>query len=357
MEIYTSDSSDSDNHSSEKTLDFSHLMLDTSTLSNNFDHVTNEKKSAKNIETLLLYNNQLKSIPLNINKFNSLKILDLSSNGLVYLPEALNECPLTALIAKNNVLDNESFPKSFSSLTSLKELNLSGNNLSAFPVQILDLTAIKYLYLGGNQIADIPKDIWKISGLQIFYMGGNRLTEVPVSVGQLKNLQALVLSENMLESLPAAIANLKNLKSLLLHKNRIRTLPPEIVGLKCLTELSLRDNPLVVQFVSTMSLNPSSLLEHAGRVIKLHGISYCAEELPLHLVDYLDSAHHCVNPKCQGVFFDNRVEHIKFVDFCGKYHIPLLQYLCSSKCVMGNYNQNGACSSANSTMIRKVLLG
>lgn len=32
-----------------------------------------------------------------------------------------------------------------------------------------------------------------------------------------------------------------------------------------------------------------------------------------------------------GVFFDSRVEHIKFVDFCGRYRIPLLQYLCSSR--------------------------
>ena len=26
------------------------------------------------------------------------------------------------------------------------------------------------------------------------------------------------------------------------------------------------------------------------------------------------------------------MEHVKFVDFCGKYKIPLLQYLCSSRC-------------------------
>ncbi|XP_068085785.1 leucine-rich repeat-containing protein 58 isoform X2 [Anabrus simplex] len=301
MEIYTSESSDSDNQSSEKTLDFSYLMLDTNTLSKNFDHIViNEKHTSRDTETLLLHNNQLEMLPLNINIFSNLKVLDISSNGLTHLPEALAQCPLTALVAKNNVLENESFPKSFSSLKTLKELNLSGNSLTFFPRQILELAALKYLYLGGNKICDIPKEIWKIRGLQILYMGGNRLMEVPTSLGQLTNLHALVLSDNMLESLPAAIANLRNLKSLLLHKNRLRTLPPEIVGLKCLAELSLRDNPLVVQFVSTMQLNPSSLLEHAGRVIKLHNIPYCPEDLPLNLVEYLDSAHHCVNPKCQG---------------------------------------------------------
>ena len=27
-----------------------------------------------------------------------------------------------------------------------------------------------------------------------------------------------------------------------------------------------------------------------------------------------------------------QVEHVKFVDFCGKYKVPLMQYLCSSTC-------------------------
>lgn len=55
-----------------------------------------------------------------------------------------------------------------------------------------------------------------------------------------------------------------------------------------------------------------------------------------------------------GVFFDNRVEHIKFVDFCGKYRLPLLQYLCSSKCIGPRDGEEEIVSGA---MIRKVLLG
>jgi hypothetical protein len=55
------------------------------------------------------------------------------------------------------------------------------------------------------------------------------------------------------------------------------------------------------------------------------------------------------------------VEHIKFVDFCGKYRIPLLQYLCSSKCIEDDSNshidESGACGYANSNMMKKVLLG
>lgn len=41
-----------------------------------------------------------------------------------------------------------------------------------------------------------------------------------------------------------------------------------------------------------------------------------------------------------GVYFDSCVRQIKFVDFCGKYRIPLMHYLCSPEC-------SSPCSSAS----------
>ncbi|RXN36525.1 leucine zipper tumor suppressor 3-like protein [Labeo rohita] len=34
----------------------------------------------------------------------------------------------------------------------------------------------------------------------------------------------------------------------------------------------------------------------------------------------------------RSVYFDSCVRHIKFVDFCGKYRLPLMHYLCSPQC-------------------------
>jgi len=112
-----------------------------------------------------------------------------------------------------------------------------------------------------------------------------------------------------------------------------KTLPTEIVTLKNLQQLSLRSNPLVARFARDMTFDPPTLKELAGRAVKLKQIR-CDNpaELPTSLMDYLNSAHQCVNPKCKGVYFEARVEHVKFVDFCGKYRVPLLQYLCSPKC-------------------------
>lgn len=348
MENYTSDSSDSDANS--RTLDLSYLMLDSDVLDEHFVTV----KCPEHVDTILVHQNRISNLPPSIIRFSSLNSLDISNCGLNRLPDYLGDCPLTCLIAKHNNLMNDSLPKSFENLPGLRELNLNGNRLTEFPEQILELTGLKYLYLGGNHITEVNKDIWKLQRLQVLSMGGNRLTEVPSTLGQLKSLQALVLCDNMLESLPSSIANLTNLKSLLLHKNRLKTLPTEIITLRCLTELSLRDNPLVVRFVSDMTHNPPSLLELAARVIKTIDMRYDEEHIPRNLVEYLNSGHRCVNPKCKGVFFNNRVEHVKFVDFCGKYRLPLLQYLCSSKCIGPREGEEEVVSGA---MIRKVLLG
>ncbi len=63
------------------------------------------------------------------------------------------------------------------------------------------------------------------------------------------------------------------------------------------------------------------------------------------------------------MYFDSRVEHVKFVDFCGKYRIPLLQYLCSPHCykqpavVHVAPSQSSDSDSDEGYRLRKVLLG
>ena len=140
--------------------------------------------------------------------------------------------------------------------------------------------------------------------LEHLYFGGNHLTSIPAELGNLPNLVSLVLCDNRIESLPAELTKLKKLKSLSLHNNQLRTLPPEIVSFGELCELSLRGNPLVVRFVRDLTWNPPSLLEMAARVVKNRNIRYTNEDLPGNLIIYLDSAHRCLNPKCNGKICD-----------------------------------------------------
>lgn len=74
-----------------------------------------------------------------------------------------------------------------------------------------------------------------------------------------------------------------------MHKNELTALPSEIIKLRSLYELSLRDNPLVKRFVRDMIHNPPSLLELAGRTIKINKTYYDSTLIPTTLVHYLST--------------------------------------------------------------------
>lgn len=158
-------------------------------------------------------------------------------------------------------------------------------------------------------------------------MGGNHLQALPESLCNLARLQMLYLGDNELTTVPASMSQLRNLRTLNLHNNNLAVLPRDILELRCLEQLSLRGNPLVSDFVHEPQQAPS-LLELAARTIKKNNIPYHGV-LPLELSRYLDSAKQCTNPACRGVYFSYAVKSIDFVDFCGKFRIPLLKFLCS----------------------------
>jgi len=287
---------------------------------------------APEIYSLHLDHNQMPSIPSDVGLFCNLINLDVSNNRLKSIANELCMLPqLRTLVARNNFLTSGSIPKDFGMMPSLAVLNLSGNHFTEVPMQFTELHELRCLYLGANRITSIPSEIKNLHRLEILYLGGNQLSSVPDELGSVSSLISLVLCDNRLESLPRSLINLHQLQSLSLHNNRLSTLPPEIIRLN-LVELSLRNNPLVVRFVEEMTYEAPTLRELAGRVVKVNNVPYSADDLPASLVEYLDSAQSCVNPKCKGVYFTSRVEHIKFVDFCGKYRLPLMQYLCSPKC-------------------------
>ncbi|CAL8110498.1 unnamed protein product [Orchesella dallaii] len=316
-------------------------------------------KVHSSVETILATNNSLLTIPDSVVRYRNLRLLDLSNNQLTEFPDCITQCVnLKTISARNNLLEESSFPKNLHHLVRLNELHLSGNLLSRFPVEVLEVTSLQILHLGGNRISTVPKGIRSLKQLEVLYLGGNLINDLPFEIGELNQLKVFVLCDNRLESLPTSVSNLKQLKSLLLHRNRITALPVELIKLRNLLELSLRDNPLVNKFVRQMVYNPPSLMELSARTVKLKKIPFSTNELPENLFEYLTCAHQCVNPRCKGVYFDTRVEHIKFVDFCGKYRIPLLQYLCSPKC---SDTQSPAYevsdSDSEDERIRRVLLG
>ncbi|XP_064463717.1 leucine-rich repeat-containing protein 58-like [Ornithodoros turicata] len=349
----------------EAILDLAHLDLDTETVDSNLEALGNDGRCHRT-RAVELHHNRLSSFPRSLGTFFNLHTLDLSNNSLRSLSDdILRISGLKVLLMRGNLLTGDSLPKDMSALSSLEVLNISGNQFVTLPSQVLDLLSLRGLYVGGNLLEDVPKDIGRLAKLETLYLGGNAIQELPAEVGKLQNLQSLVLSKNKLVTLPSSLACLRKLRSLAIHDNLLTTLPPSIIRLENLYELSLRGNPLVVRFVRDMTYDPPSLQELAARCVKINKVPFCREDLPPNIYCYLNSAQRCVNPKCKGVYFDTRVEHIKFVDFCGKYRIPLLQYLCSSKCSSqlscGGGSESEASEDESSgidlSRLRRVLLG
>ncbi|XP_019751003.1 leucine-rich repeat-containing protein 58 [Hippocampus comes] len=343
---------------SDGVLDFSRLNLNTFTV----DSVSDENK--KDANQLFLNNNRLCALPTSVTDFSNLQLLDISNNRLSAIGEDFTRlAKLRTLIAKNNHLNEFSLPKDFGSMH-LEVLNFSGNRFEEIPLQCTKLRRLQSLSLGGNRLKSIPAEIENLTSLELLYLGGNFISAIPAEVANLSHLSYLVLCDNRIQSVPPQLTRLHSLRSLSLHNNLLTYLPREILSLVHLQELSLRGNPLVVRFVKELVYDPPSLLELAGRTIKSRNVPYSPPDMPSHLLKYLDLASKCPNPKCAGVYFDSCVRHIKFVDFCGKYRLPLMHYLCSPECTTSPCSSNPQSdaesedeNSVPADRLQKVLLG
>lgn len=200
--------------------------------------------------------------------------------------------------------------------------------------------------------------------LEYLYLGGNKLRHVPRELGDLSRLSFLTLGANQLQTLPRQLNRLSALRSLHVHDNQLQTLPRDILQLSNLQELSLRNNPLVMRFVREWPDSVPTLLELSGRAVKKHSLPYNNEVIPATLVEFLNSARQCDNATCQGVYFTSNIKRVKFLDFCGKYRVPLMHYLCSPLCdseegaasYYTSSSEDEADEAAQSKM-KKVLLG
>jgi hypothetical protein len=329
----------------------------------NLDILTEENVSQSHedvLQELDVSQNVLLHLPPWIANFQMLQILDISNNRLEELPEEICKLHhLTVLQCRNNLLRTASFPKHFGDLLKLRVLNISGNKLTEIPLQFYDLLTLEELFLGGNELYFIHADIARLTRLTMLYLGGNVIRALPPHVGYLPHLKYLNLCDNRLQTLPSTLGSLGALQTLSLHNNELQVLPPEILNLTQLHELSLRNNPLVGDFVRHIDWEVPTLKELSGRCILVHRVGYNRTTLPPPLITYLSTARECVNPACRGVYFTHCAQKVEFVDFCGKYRLPLLRYLCNANCCE-NYPRHSTAGVPQEEVDRlqqRVLLG
>jgi leucine-rich repeat protein SHOC2 len=123
-------------------------------------------------------------------------------------------------------------PAEIGQLTSLRELRLTGNQLTSVPAEIGQLTSLERLSLYDNQLTSLPAEIWQLTSLEELRLSYNKLTSLPPDIGQLTSLRVLSLNDNPLTNLPAEIGQLTSLEELYLMGNKLTTLPAAIRELR-----------------------------------------------------------------------------------------------------------------------------
>lgn len=216
-----------------------------------------------NVSVLILRNNSIKYIELGtFSRFSSLRVLDLSFNHLLTIPDDLfsDLTQLSELDLGNNRLESLS-SRAFVGLNNLGGLAISSNNLSAesFAEGVFDnLSNLTLLDIAINPLGSIPEGIFdSLSSLDYLSAYETGITEIPVGTfDSLSNLETLEFNENPIKSIPAgALTGLTSLKTLGLAMNRLETIPIDILNgsLPALTSLSLADNAGFVWADSSIS--------------------------------------------------------------------------------------------------------
>lgn len=144
------------------------------------NHLTQFNLSPSNIVT----SEDAQGIPRQIEGFPGLTgalltELNISSCKLSSLPEGMfaNVTAIETLVLDNNTLN--SLPSSIGELRMLTKLSVQQNLLSSVPVEIAKLGQLKELNLQKNNLKTLPKEIWLCSALTMLNCSSNLLETFP----------------------------------------------------------------------------------------------------------------------------------------------------------------------------------
>lgn len=263
---------------------------------------------ARTLEELHINDIQRCGVDKGIFNLVNLKILDLSNNCIEFIPDELN------------------------TLKNLRFVDFSHNNLGKS-------ACLKWNWLKGN----MPRT------LQSLDLSHNGLDRIPNEVFKVFSLNTLNLNHNSLKVLPSGIGNLMKLKVFSISNNILKLLPGTICRLR-LIGIDLCNNPLERHVPNDEPVKPvpvpvRPLKEYAAKQVLFAQKPYGPGEIPLTLIDYLDTAEYCT---CGKPFFQTpfvRIyQHIMLSNIAD--NVNVLQdeslvvtaecYYCSQKCYYYN---------------------
>eukprot|EP00798_Chlamydomonas_sp_ICE-L_P001680 gene1680-33076_t len=154
------------------------------------------------IHTLLLRDNRLEELP-SLSHLPSLKLLDLSNNLFMHIPDSLGTCSLLhTLKLSHNLLGGEGpfNEQTLAALHALTDLDISNNEITELPHYIGVLKKLKVLRVERNALQTLPRDLFSIPSLTTLTASYNILTALPVEMGSAPSLTKLALDNNRISA-------------------------------------------------------------------------------------------------------------------------------------------------------------
>uniref|UniRef100_A0A0E0F5A6 Uncharacterized protein n=1 Tax=Oryza meridionalis TaxID=40149 RepID=A0A0E0F5A6_9ORYZ len=228
----------------------------------------------QSMQTLILSNCSLETLPVNIGNLHKLCYLDISGNsGLSKLPTSFENLVKLSLLNLSGCSNLEGLPESIHNLKCLQQLDMSGCcALQRLPDKFGSFPKLSFLNLSScSQLTNLPDGLNLESLEHLNLSDCNQLENLPEDFGNLHSLEVLDLSDcYKLQLLPETFCQLKHLKDLNLSDCHGLKQLPECIGDVC--ELN------------SLNLTSCSQLQSLSNLFKLKhlSLSYCIriEHLP-----------------------------------------------------------------------------
>lgn len=125
---------------------------------------------------------------LGVRNLNETKV-SLRWKGLGDIPEFVFHMPnLDTLILSNNYMTT--LPAEIGNLRNLKQLYIDNNYLTTLPDSIGKLKGLEKLGLENNQLSSLPESVGNLESLKLFLLSGNSLESIPDTMKRLsRNLR------------------------------------------------------------------------------------------------------------------------------------------------------------------------
>ncbi|XP_048248786.1 leucine-rich repeat and guanylate kinase domain-containing protein-like isoform X2 [Haliotis rufescens] len=199
----------------------------------------------KELCSLQLQHNKIRSIGRGLSCLKKLRTLRLDSNNLLRLETSdLVACvQITVLDLSSNMLDNLS---ALNYLPNLEELTASNNRLRKV-TEIQRCKKLQEVDLSGNRISDLS-GLAGLPHLQILDVSSNQLSSLR-SLGKLRSLEDLNVSHNKLSDLSYLGQIFPRLQILSICDNSLNTWQDvcDLETMKELVEISLSGNPVTME--------------------------------------------------------------------------------------------------------------